>query len=385
MSEVHSSKTTKPAKPFAEFPLFPHASGRWCKKIRGKQVYFGPWSDPDSALAKYLAEKDALHAGRKPAEVSAGVTIKFMCNQFLHAKKQLELSGELSARTWKDYEAACKLLAKHFGSSRLVEDVGPNDFAALRTKLAKKWGPVTLGNTIQRIRVIFKFAFDNGLTTKATNYGQGFKRPSKKTLRLEKAKHGPKLFARQEVRQILGCAPWQPAADGQLRAMILLAINCGFGNSDCGKLPLSTLDFEKPAVTYPRPKTGIPRRCPLWPETVEALRAVLVKRNAPKNATDAALVFLTKRGGSWSKDIADSPIAKEFRKLLDRLGIEGRRNFYTLRHTFRTVADAAKDQPAIDLIMGHESPHMASVYREHIADDRLEAVTELVRRWLFGA
>ena len=57
--------------------------------------------------------------------------------------------------------------------------------------------------------------------------------------------------------------------------------------------------------------------------------------------------------------------------------------FYTLRHTFRTVADEAKDQPAADYIMGHEVPHMSSVYRETISDERLRAVTDHVRAWLF--
>jgi hypothetical protein len=47
---------------------------------------------------------------------------------------------------------------QHFGKTRLVTDLDPEDFADLRNKLAKKWGPVTLGNVIQRIRVVFKFA-----------------------------------------------------------------------------------------------------------------------------------------------------------------------------------------------------------------------------------
>jgi hypothetical protein len=40
---------------------------------------------------------------------------------------------------------------------------------------------------------------------------------------------------------------------------------------------------------------------------------------------------------------------------------------------------------ACDFIMGHEIPHMSSVYRERISDERLRAVAEHVRRWLFGA
>ena len=54
-----------------------------------------------------------------------------------------------------------------------------------------------------------------------------------------------------------------------------------------------------------------------------------------------------------------------------------------MRHTFRTVADEAKDQPAADFIMGHETPHMSSVYRETISDARLKAVSDYVRVWVF--
>jgi len=91
----------------------------------------------------------------------------------------------------------------------------------------------------------------------------------------------------------------------------------------------------------------------------------------------------------WAKDSkkgADQTLAKEFGKLLRSLKINGRKGlgFYTLRHTFRTVADESRDQPAVDFIMGHEVPHMSAVYRETISDERLRAVADHVRTWLFG-
>src|SRR5207302_3824413 len=94
------TKLDKPNKPYDGFPLFPHAAGVWAKKIRGKLHYFGPWSDPDAALAKYLAEKDALHAGKKPRESTEGITVKDVANRFLNAKQARLDSGELSPRTW---------------------------------------------------------------------------------------------------------------------------------------------------------------------------------------------------------------------------------------------------------------------------------------------
>jgi integrase len=74
----------------------------------------------------------------------------------------------------------------------------------------------------------------------------------------------------------------------------------------------------------------------------------------------------------------------EFGKLLAALKLKRRGlGFYALRHTFRTVADGAKDQPAIDHIMVHSPDDMASLYRERIDDERLKAVTDYIREWLW--
>jgi hypothetical protein len=173
MSSPHSTPTrpadkpAKPSKPSPDFPLFPHTSGQWAKQIRGKGYYFGVWADPDAALAKYNAQQDALHAGRKPRADSDGTTVKEMANVFLEHKEALVQSGELALRTWQDYKDACDLLATHFGKGRLIDDLDPEDFSELRKKLARKWGPKTVHNAIQLIRVVFKFAVDNGLTEHA--------------------------------------------------------------------------------------------------------------------------------------------------------------------------------------------------------------------------
>jgi integrase len=341
--------------------------------------YFGPWEDPDAALACYLAQRDDLHAGRKPRAVPEALTVKELANAFLNRKQALVDTGELTRRSWDDYKRTCDLVVSHFGKGRVVSDLRQEDFASLRDKMARRWGPVTLAHAIERIRVIFRFASDDGLLERPVQYGRSFQAPTRKVLRLHRARQGRKLFDAVEIRLLLA------AAGTQLQAMTLLGINCAYGNSDCGNLPLAALDLKQGIIDFPRPKTGVNRRCVLWPETVAALRAALTERPESKDAADAGLVFLTHCGARWHKDRRENPVTKEFGKLLRRLHINGRKGlgFYTLRHTFRTIADEARDQPAADYIMGHESPHMSTVYRERISDDRLRGVAAYVRAWLF--
>jgi integrase len=370
----------KPSKPYPDFPLFPHANGCWAKKIRGKLNYFGPWDDPDAALKKYLDNKDDLHAGRRPTPAPDTRTVKDVANLFLNAKQQAVEAGELSPRTWADYKAIMDMLVGGLGKNQAVSALEPRDFSDLKAKLAKRNGPARMSTVVQVIRCAFRHAYDSDAIEKPLRFGPDFKRTSKKTLRLHRAKQGPKLLTADEIRRLIGAAR-QP-----LKAMLLLGINCGFGNADCGRLPLSAVDVDGGWIDYPRPKAGIPRRCPLWPETVAALREAIDTRSPPKDPADAGLVFVTWRGQPWDKGTSANPVSEETKKLLKKLGINGRKGtgFYVLRHTFRTVADEVKDQAAADFIMGHEVPHMSSVYRERISDERLLAVVAHVRGWLFG-
>jgi hypothetical protein len=186
MSDPHftsSAAPDKPAKPDPDFPLTAHPAGYWCKKIRGKLYYFGPWADPDGALAKYLEQKDALHAGRTPRPDPQTLTVKEVANAFLNSKQEALGAGELSPRTWADYRAIMGMLVARLGKQRGALTLDPQDFATLKSKLAKRIGPHRMCTVIQVIRSAFKHAYESGLIDRPMRFGPSFKRTSKKTLR----------------------------------------------------------------------------------------------------------------------------------------------------------------------------------------------------------
>jgi integrase len=403
MSDSSGSKTRrKPNKPYEGFPLFAHPSGQWAKKINKRLHYFGVWADPEAALACLNREYPYLKEGRTPpaVDVSNGCTLRQLCNDFLRSKEDKLNAGDLSPRTFRDYYKACEGLIDHFGKDRRVDDLRPDDFRRFRAKLVERFGVVSLLNEINRVCIVFNYAHENNLIDRRVSYGQHFDRPSAKAIRRDRNAAGPKLFERAELRRILD------AADVQLKAMVLLGVNCGFGNTDVASLPQSAVDLETGWVNFPRPKTEIPRRVPLWPETIAALREALANRPAPADPSAKELCFLTRQGRVWvrvevrakeAKTETSEPepgsevplpidvLSQSFGKLLKKLNINGRRGlgFYTLRHCFETQAGESKDQVAVDAIMGHVDHSMAANYRHRISDERLRAVVETVRSWLF--
>lgn len=368
----------KPEKPYKDFPLFPHANGQWAKKIRGRLRYFGAWADWESALDDYLKQKDELQAGREPQD--PGIKLRELCELFLVAKMAMVETKELSIRTWQSYKATVDNLLKHFSREMPVRSFTPTDFARLKAEIAKKrLAAVALGNEIQRVRTIFKYGFDAGHIAEPVRFGPDFRKPSRKVVRAARHAAGKRLFTVEEVRAI--CY----GTKRQLKAISLLGINCGFGQSDISNLPLTAIEGDW--IEYPRPKTAVHRRCPLWPETKTAIQDYLRHRPTPKPGFEH-LAFLTRHGRPWVRTIPqgtpDDKLGQAFAKLLRTLGVKRPKiSFYALRHTFETISGEAKDQVATDSIMGHVDPSMAANYRHHISDERLRDAVAVVHRWLF--
>jgi hypothetical protein len=176
------------------------------KKIRGRIHYFGKWGGWSTASwpasratggrgpSSVQGSADDHHAGRTPRGIGDALTVADLCNRFLTAKLRKVESGELGSRMFADYKEVTTLLVNTFGRNRLVDDLAADDFEQLRAAMAKKWGPVRLGNAVTRVKSVFKYGTDNGLIERAVRFGTEFKKPDKAVLRRHRAKVGEKML-----------------------------------------------------------------------------------------------------------------------------------------------------------------------------------------------
>lgn len=399
----------RPPKPYKGFELTPVSGGQWAKRINGRLYYFGRWGKTvngkmerlpgdgwEDALRLYKAQAADLHAGRTPRTGSASgeLTVREMCNQFMADKQELVDSGELKIATLNEYRLTCKKLVAAFGATTLVDDLTDTDFKKLRAKLAMRLGPVGLSNQVGKVRAVFIHA------NRKQQIPKTFKKPSAKTMREHEAKQTPKMFEAEEIRQLLA------NSKGQLHAMILLAINCGMGNTDCSELEFRHVDLDAGWLDYPRPKTSVRRKSRLWSETVAALREVISCRKKPISKADQEIIFLTKYGSRWVRDVphttedasgnkilakvvSTNAISGQFAKCMKACELNSGRNFYALRHSYQTQAEnsapESPDFPAIALTMGHATSanDMSARYRERISDERLIRIADAVHQWLW--
>jgi integrase len=217
----------------------------------------------------------------------------------------------------------------------------------------------TINNRIAAVKAMYNWALDNEVIDHL---------PRLRALKKITPKKAEKpTFTADQIRVLL------ENASVEMRAMIWLGINCGFGCTDCAELKWRDLDLERGRVTFPRGKTGIGRNLPLWPETVRALQEV------PRRGE---LVFYTRGGNPWvrmilsrqedgtAKYTKDDAVTKEFSKLLKKTGTKAPKGvgFYTLRRTAATVAANSGDPFAVQKLLGHADVKMASTYVQNISE-----------------
>jgi integrase len=369
MSKSNNEKSRKTRSD--KFPLTLHKTGQFCKKIKGKIYYFG--NDKKLALQRYLEQSTVLHSGEclPPVDKSGGISIKYLCNLYLEHQQSRAAIGQIKLRHICDQKILLRDFVSSVGQSQSINNISTMDIQHYVSMLiGKKKSANTINSRIAAIKAMYNWAMDNEVITNVPNL-----KAVKKITRIKTEKL---TFTTEQIGNIL------KLADVQLRAMILLGLNCGFGCTDCAEIKWENLDLQNSRVVFPRGKTGISRNLSLWPETVNALKSMPEK---------GEFVFYTPKGNPWVRTIeatdddglkkysTDNALSKKFSKLLKKavITVEKGTGFYTLRRTAATLAARSGDAFAVQKLLGHADLKMASVYVQDVSE-QTDRVTNNTRK-----
>jgi integrase len=394
-------------------PLSPHVNG-WCKSIKGKLVIIAGKVPHAVAMEKYHLKMakiiTASEAGtplvpqvvktvgkevvttpvQTAAKVVPSITVKQLQEKYMvHRLKECR-RGKISSEGLAATEGETELLCEFLGE-REISSLNSKDFTSYRNQIeaTRRTSPYSITRNVIQVKAMFKWAVDEDvmLIVALPRYGKEFRMATdtEKTKHQGKMKrmHGKSMFDADEIQKIL------QAATAVERAMVLLGLNCAFGNKDVAELRIKAIDFSKGVIEYPRHKTGVERKVFLWPETVAAVKEAIPLRPVPKEEKYDGHVFLTPTGLPWvqsylkpnGKVMRSNELTWPFKRLQERAGTyrDSSRGFYALRRTFATTAAQLGDKMTRDHVMGHRQPGMDPHYVLEVNDSLIQRLTDYVR------
>lgn len=349
-----------------KFPLTLHPTGQYCKKINGKLYYFG--SDKNHALEKYLSQASYLHGNKEQIQkkYDGEMTLKELCDLYLQYQYLKVQANALTARHHNEQIASLKKFMSSIGPSRKIDEISTLNLQGYRRKLQKAYSTAHRMNLhISIMKAMFHWAKKNDVRDSIPNID---------AVSRGKIIHKQRLtFSSEDIHLLLN------AADDQMKSMIWLGLNCGFGCTDCAELKWSNLDLMDGRVKLARKKTGISRDLPLWPETIESIEKISRK---------GKLVFYTSRGNPFMKTLlmtdangnckytTQNIITPKFSRLIKKVGLDVPKGtgFYTLRRTAATIAARSGDPFAVQRLIGHADLQMATRYVQDVSKQTDEVI-----------
>ncbi len=403
------SKAKAKAAKKADFPLWYHTpSSQWCKKVKGKVYYFG--TEQDEAAVRWADEKDNIHAGRprdwtpQSKPVDTRPTVEQLGNVFIASQRtDNETCGKPGIRHIQELEKTLHRFVLIIGKGFIAEELNSTVFqnvkrelfkpverdAAIKGRTVLKRSPSTVAGDVRRIRVFLNWCHKNGVNgykLPQPDYGTVFSPETETQITKESIKNAVRRnLSREDFEAIV------QLAGVNFKPVLWLSLNSGIGAGDIAQIDfddIADINSEECWVDLARLKTGVNRRFLMWPETQKAIQDYLEIRRSPIKA-HSKTVFLTSHCLPWvrgegSKDHVDTATST-FTKLRKLAGIK-RGTLYDLRRTFATVATETLDFEAVRVCMGHQrnSRDMLAGYVQVVSDERIRAVCNHVRTWLFG-
>ncbi len=300
---------------------------------------------------EYFRLNFASIADDKQESPASKLTLEQACE--LHV--EFRISRNLHKQTIKDHDDTNMRIMRDVGKARPLALLNDDDAAAVDERL-RLLGTARRLKHVINIRSLIRWCNKRGYAIGWTL--ETFTPPTRAERRRDRSKRRKLPYSANEIRRLL-----RHSSD-RLRALILLCLNAAMGPDEV--LTLTKADIKSGVISKARQKTGVERRVPLWPETRDALKSI--KTN---------VLFANKNG----KPAAPETLIRKFRALCDRACVTPR-GLYTMRRTFRTIADDWGDHRAAALVMGRELPDMDTVYVLTIKDERIERMLEHIKHVL---
>ncbi|MHC4187757.1 MAG: tyrosine-type recombinase/integrase, partial [Planctomycetota bacterium] len=336
------------------FPLTLHSTGQYCKKIKGKMHYFG--KDRRQALERYLEQAAFLHNGKAKmlSTTNGNMTLKSLCKIYLQHQQAKAASAEITVRHYADQSSCLRKFMSFIGQHRRINEISTLDLQNYRRKLKRAYNSAHRTNlSISIMKTMFHWARKNDVLDHIPNIDA-----VSSVKIIHKQRH---VFTSEEIRRLFDFA------DIQMKAMIWLGLNCGFGCTDCAELKWSDLDLVNGRVKLARGKTGVSRDLPLWPETIQSFGKIpKSSKSVFYTSKDKPLIRTTyhiNKDGS-TKYSNTNLVTSKFCKLMKKAGIRAPKGtgFYTLRRTAATIAARSGDPFAVQRLLGHADLKMATRY-----------------------
>ncbi len=357
----------------ASNPLSHHKpTGQYYVTRDKKRVYLG--CDKEEALLRYhrlaLGMPQVTSVSEAPAAFGGLLTVKELANRFLAAQQANWKAPETTLRSYKDWLGRFLKDHRRLRASEFTVEV----FAAWKISLRKrKYSPESINHYLTAVRSMFNFADDLDLLERVPKLKRVKNEPPRPVGSREKP-----LYTIEQVHRLL------EHADIQLKVMLLLGLNCGFGPKDIQDLTWKHIKGDR--VTLARSKTGICQTFLLWPETLQALadlkkhRKALIARLSKRGRrrSDAGSIFVTKFWKPWSKDA----VAEQFRRLCKKAKVPCY-GFYRLRHCASTAMSLVTTPHVQRKFMRHSKLQQQVTYT-HAPDVEVDGAIMKARGKLLG-
>jgi len=334
----------------------------------GRRVYLG--TDEDEAIKKYYRLGLGLEPTKQESATPIQLTMKELANRFITAQQANWMNPKDTLKSYKDWLG--RFLKDH---PRLkVSEFTVERFAAWKISLKNRgYSHESVNHYLSAVRAMFTFAEEIGLIEKVPKLKRIKNEPRSKPGSKEKP-----LYSLRDIDRLLD------EADIQMKAMIMLALNCGFGPKDMHDLTWEDINGER--VTLPRSKTGVCQTYLLWPETLKQLIKIEQQRSRhilrlAKRAgvrSDKGHVFVTRFWRLWNRDA----IAEQFRKLCKKAGLPCY-GFYRLRYCASTAMSLVATPHVQRKFMRHSQLQQQVTYT-HTPDTEVDLAVMKAKEKLLG-